>query len=83
MTDLVIVFELHVAQAGTGVGKGNRIVGKAGSYLGPVAGPAEITGIDIGRQSLFESVQLIRADGNASCRPDRFGSRDCAGSERK
>ena len=63
MDDFVVVVDLVGAHAGAGLRDRIHRVIPAGALIeaGPVWRPAEISRIDIGRQALLETVQLIRA----------------------
>ncbi len=63
--DLVVVLELvrHLRDAGLRDG-GHRVVPPVDALAGlaPVRSPAEVPGIDVGREPLLEPVQLVGAD---------------------
>ncbi len=63
--NLVVIFELVGDLGGTCVGNRTEIVippVDALTGLAVVGRPAEIGGIDVGREALFEAVQLIGSD---------------------
>src|SRR5690242_8192090 len=60
--DLVIEINLHAALAGPGLGYDPHLSRRISRAARPVGGPAKIRGVNIGCQSLLESMSLVRAN---------------------
>ena len=88
--DLVVEVELVGAHADAGLGDRAHVVIPARPFVGmvPVGRPAEIGGVDVGRQPFLEAMQLVRPaevhlageDGAVAAKPQVMGEgRDVGG----